>query len=43
VAIKGGYEVVVHGIWVALDVHPNLVVFKVDVANASNTISYKVI
>jgi hypothetical protein len=41
--VRGSYEIVVHGIWVALDVHPNSMVLKVDVANASNTILYKVI
>jgi len=32
-AIKGECEVIVHGIWAALDVHPNWMVLQVDVAN----------
>jgi hypothetical protein len=43
VAIKGRCEAVVHGIWVILNIHLNWVVLHVDVANAFNTISKRVI
>jgi len=36
VVIKRGSEAVVHGIWVALDVHLDWVVLQVDVANTFN-------
>jgi hypothetical protein len=43
VAIRGGYELVVHVIRVALDVHLDWVELQVDIANAFNTISHRVI
>jgi hypothetical protein len=33
----------IHGIWTALYVHPDWVVFQLDVSNAFNTILHKVI
>ncbi len=41
--IKGGCEAMAHDIQVALDVHPNWVVFHVDIVNAFNSISHKTI
>jgi len=36
ITTKGGCEVVIHGIWCTLDLHPNWVVFQLNVANAFN-------
>ncbi len=38
VAIKGKCKVVVHDIWITLNVHPDWVVLQVDVANTFNSI-----
>jgi len=43
VTIKGGYELVVHGIRGALNVHPDWVVLQIHIANAFNIISRMVI
>jgi len=43
VAIKGGYDAVVHGVQVVFDFHPIWVALKMDVTNAFNTISWKAI
>jgi hypothetical protein len=42
VNVRGGYEVVVHNICTALNVHFD-VVFQVDIANAFNSIWHKAI
>jgi hypothetical protein len=34
--IKGGFEVMVHGVQVVLDIHFNWMVLQVDVANVFN-------
>ncbi len=43
VAINGGYEGMVHGIQVTLDVHLNWVVLQVDITNVFNIVSRRVI
>jgi hypothetical protein len=43
VDVKAGCEAMVHGIQAELNVHPNCVVLKVDIANAFNSILYNVI
>jgi hypothetical protein len=43
VVIKGGCEARAHDIQIALDVHPNWVVFQVDIMNAFNSIFHKTI
>jgi hypothetical protein len=43
VATKGGYETVIHDIRCTLDLHFNSVVFQLDVTNAFNLLSRKVI
>jgi hypothetical protein len=41
--VKKGRDVVLHGIQVILDAHPNWVALQVDLINVFNTISCKVI
>jgi hypothetical protein len=43
VAVRGSYELVVHGIQATLDVHPNWAVLQVDIVNAFNIISHRVV
>ncbi len=43
VAIKGGFEIVIHGITCTLNLHPNWVVVQLDVTNAFNSMSKGVI
>jgi len=43
VTINDVYQIVVHGIRTALDVHPDWVVFQMDVMNVFNTILRKAI
>jgi len=43
VAIKGGCEIMVHNIPITLDIHFDLVVLQVDITNAFNIISHRVI
>jgi hypothetical protein len=42
-AIKGNYEIVIHNIKCTLDLHPNWIAFQLDVANAFNSLSRRVI
>jgi hypothetical protein len=41
--IRGGFKAMMHGIQVALNVHPNWVGLQVDVINTFNFISHKAI
>jgi hypothetical protein len=43
VAIKGGYEIVVHNIRITLNIHLDWVVLQVDITNVFNIISHRVI
>ncbi len=43
VATKRNYETIIHGIMCILYLHPNLVFFQLDVANAFNSVSRRVI
>jgi hypothetical protein len=43
VAVRGIYEVVVHNVRAALNVHPDYMVLQVDVVNVFNSISHKAI
>jgi hypothetical protein len=43
VAIKGGCEIMVHNIRIALEIHLDWVVLQVDITNAFNIISHRVI
>jgi hypothetical protein len=43
VTIKGGCEIIIHGIKCTLDLHPIWVVLQLDVANTFNSMSRKVI
>jgi hypothetical protein len=43
VVVKKGCEVVVHGIRINFDGHTNWVVLQINLTNAFNTISHKVI
>jgi hypothetical protein len=42
-ATKGNCEIIIHGIKCTLDLHPNWVVFQLDVANTFNSVSRGVI
>jgi hypothetical protein len=43
VVVKGGYEAVVHGICVALNIHHDRVVFQVNIVNTFNSILHEAI
>lgn len=43
VIVKKGYEIMIHGIRATLDARPNWVMFEVDIINAFNAISCKLI
>jgi hypothetical protein len=43
ITTKGGCETIIHGIKCTLDLHPNQLVFQLDVANAFNLVSRRVI
>jgi hypothetical protein len=43
ISTKGGYEPIIHNSICTLDLHPNWVVFQLDLANAFNLVSIGVI